>query len=299
MSAAMWRPADRIGYSHAAGRLEWVRGAPSCRSSRAGVEQLITKILKFRGLGVLALVAATIAQPSGLFAQSLDAAVRSEARINEDAAASQARVSELAEQAQNLLQEFRAVIRETESLRRYNDNLERVVNNQREEIRSINRQLAGLEETNRGVVPLMLEMIDTLGRIVEADIPFRIDQRRRDVRRLRDMMDRPDVTVSEKYRAVMGAYLRELEYGRRTEAYSDTLPMTGQTVDFLRVGRTLLLYQTSDGEATGWYNTATRQYEDLEDQRIRLEVRKGLAIARKERAPDLVTLPVPGPEPLE
>ena len=49
----------------------------------------------------------------------------------------------------------------------------------------------------------------------------------------------------------------------------------------------------------GRYNPATRQYERLEDHRIRLEVRKGLAIARKERAPDLVILPVPGPEPLE
>jgi hypothetical protein len=263
------------------------------------VEQLIPKILKFTGLGVLALVATAITQPLGLSAQSLDETVRSEARINEKAAASQARVSELAEQSQDMLREFRAVIRETENLRRYNDNLERVVHDQREEIQSVTRQLAGLEETNRGVVPLMLEMIDTLGRIVEADLPFRIDQRRRDVQRLRDLMDRADVTVSEKYRAVMGAYLRELEYGRGTEAYSDTLPTTGQTVDFLRVGRTLLLFQTGDGESTGWYNPATRQFEDLHDHRIRLEVRKGLAIARKERAPDLVILPVPGPEPLE
>ena len=30
-------------------------------------------------------------------------------------------------------------------------------------------QLEGLEETNRGVVPLMLEMVDMLGQLVEAD----------------------------------------------------------------------------------------------------------------------------------
>ena len=75
----------------------------------------------------------------------------------------------------------------------------------------------------------MLEMIDTLGQIVEADIPFRIHERRARVVRLRDMMDQAEVTASEKYRRVMEAYQGELEFGRTTEAYSDTLPTTGQT----------------------------------------------------------------------
>ena len=253
-------------------------------------------ILNNKNLCVLALVAALTAQLPALLAQGLDETVQAESRINEEAAASQARVSGLAEQTRDLLLEYRSVVRETDNLRRYNENLERVVNDQRAEISSVNRQLAGLEETNRGVVPLMLEMIDTLGRIVEADVPFRIDERRRQVQRLRELMDQADVTVAEKYRAVMGAYLRELEYGRRTETYSDTLPDSGQTVDFLRIGRTLLMYQTGDGGSTGWYNPATRQFEALDDDRFRLEVKKGLAIARKEKAPDLVTLPVPGPE---
>jgi regulator of replication initiation timing len=218
-----------------------------------------------------------------------------ETGINQDAAKSQQRVSSLARQTQDLLTEYRTVVRETEALRIYNDNLERVVVDQRDEIQSINRQLQGLEETNRGVVPLMLEMIEALERIVEADIPFRIEERRARVERLRDMMDQAEVTASEKYRRVMEAYQGELEFGRTTEAYSDTLPTTGQTVDFLRVGRTLLIYQTSDGSVTGWFNPATRAYEELPD-RYRLDVRDGLAIARNEKAPDLVMLPVPGPE---
>ena len=141
----------------------------------------------------------------------------------------------------------------------------------------------------------MLDMIEALAGIVEADIPFRLEERRQRVERLRVMMDRAEVTASEKYRRVMEAYQGELEFGRTTEAYSDTLPTTGQTVDFLRIGRTLLLYQTSDGSSTGWFNPRTRQFESLPD-RYRLDVRRGLSIARNERAPDLVVLPVPGPE---
>jgi hypothetical protein len=109
------------------------------------------------------------------------------------------------------------------------------------------------------------------------------------------MMDQSEVTASEKYRRVMEAYQSELEFGRTTEAYSDTLPATGQTVDFLRVGRTLLVYQTSDNSVTGWFNPTSRQFEELPD-RYRLEVKDGLAIARNEKAPNLVMLPVPGPE---
>jgi hypothetical protein len=97
----------------------------------------------------------------------------------------------------------------------------------------------------------------------------------------------------------MEAYQSELEFGRTTEAYSDTLPATGQTVDFLRVGRTLLIYQSSDNAVTGWFNPQTREFEQLDDDRFRLEVRNGLAIARNEKAPNLVMLPVPAPEAAE
>jgi predicted RNase H-like nuclease (RuvC/YqgF family) len=237
--------------------------------------------------------------PGQACAQALDTSVSVETKINQDSASSQVRVSNLARQTQDLLNEYRAVVRETESLKIYNDNLQRVVDDQRAEVESINRQLAGLEETNRGVVPLMLEMIDSLDRIVAADIPFRLEERRARVERLRNMMDQAEVTASEKYRRVMEAFQGELEFGRTTEAYSDTLPTTGQTVEFLRVGRTLLVYQSSDNSVTGWFNPRTRQFEELQDSRFRLEVKNGLAIARNEKAPDLVKLPVPGPEAAE
>ena len=227
-------------------------------------------------------------------AQSLGATVQAESRINRDASTSQQRVTGLAKQTQDLLAQYRSVVRETESLKIYDDNLARVVTDQRNEIQSINRQLSGLEATNRGVVPLMLEMIDALGQIVEADIPFHLHERRARVERLREMMDQSEVTASEKYRRVMEAYQGELEFGRTTEAYSDTLPATGQTVDFLRVGRTLLVYQTSDSSVTGWFNPTSRQFEEL-PERYRREVKDGMAIARNEKAPNLVMLPVPGP----
>ena len=254
------------------------------------------KTSKHRSTLALISACALLLSISMASAQGLESSVQVEEQINENSASSQNRVSGLARQTQDLLAQYRSVVRETQGLKIYNDNLERVVGDQQNEVQSIQRQLAGLEDTNRGVVPLMLEMIDTLERIVEADVPFRIEERRARVKRLQDMMDQAEVTASEKYRRVMEAYQGELEFGRTTEAYSDTLPTTGQTVDFLRVGRALLVYQTSDYSVTGWFNPRTRVFEELDDDRFRREVRNGLAIARNEKAPNLVMLPVPAPE---
>lgn len=251
--------------------------------------------LILRTSALLTSTVALLLLSTGVQAQALESSVTVETGINKAASTSQQRVTRLAQQTADLLAEYRQVVRETESLKIYNDNLEKVVMDQRAEVVSINDQLAGLEATNRGVVPLMLEMIDMLDRIVENDMPFRLQERRARVERLRVMMDQADVTASEKYRRVMEAYQGEMEYGRTTESYAEALPTTGQTVDFLRVGRTLLVYQSSDQETTGWFNPVTREYEDLPD-RYRLEVKEGLAIAKNEKAPDLVMLPVPGAE---
>ena len=246
----------------------------------------------------VALAASALPALDALQAQELETAVREQRQVDEDAARSQGRVDDLASQTDRMLSEYRSVVREIESLRSYNDNLEQIVANQQAEVESIHRQLDGLEATNRDVVPLMFDMIDTLERVVEADIPFRLPERRARVERLRAMMDQADVSASEKYRRVLEAYRSELEFGRTTEAYSDTLPTSGQTVDFLRVGRTLLVYQTGDAAETGWFNPSTRSFERLPEH-YRLDVKRGLAIARNSAAPDLVILPVPGPEVAE
>jgi len=129
--------------------------------------------------------------------------------------------------------------------------------------------------------------------LVESDVPFRLEERRLRVADMGDLLDSADVTTSEKYRRLIELYQSELEYGRRTEAYRGTLP-DNQQVDFLRVGRTLLLYQSVDGTVTGWWNPQTRSYETISDE-YRLAVQEGLAIAANQRAPDLVKLPVPAP----
>ncbi|MDX1570773.1 MAG: DUF3450 domain-containing protein [Xanthomonadales bacterium] len=238
---------------------------------------------------VLALVMAVAAN-----ADVLDTAIQTEQQTNEQSQDSQQRINRLSEETEDLLAEYRRVVRETEALQVYNDQLSRVVDNQRVEIDSINKQLAELEETNRGVVPLLLEMIDMLEQIVEADTPFLLDTRRNLIFDLQDMVYRADVTTSEKYRRVMEAYQREIDFGRNVSAYEGKLPGTDRTVSFVKVGRVLLIYQTLDQEQVGWWNPVTRNWEELPAE-YESSIARAVRIAKNQEAPNLVKLPVVGP----
>ena len=226
-------------------------------------------------------------------AQMLDSSISMQNNSNNDSAESQERIDGLADQTEDLLNEFRQVVSETDSLKVYNAQLRRLVENQRVELASIDEQLGELEATDRAVTPLMIDMVDTLGEIVERDVPFRLEQRRNSVMDLEALLDDPNVTVSEKFRQILAMYQAEINYGRTTFADQGKLP-GGEAVNFLRVGRTLLLYQSLDGETTGWWNPNSREFETLGTE-YRIPVKDGIAIAQSRRAPDLVKLPVPAP----
>lgn len=230
-------------------------------------------------------------------AQVLDRSIQTEERIARDAAQVQAQINQVADETESLVNDYRIVLGEIESLRIYNEMLQRTVDSQEEEIANINDQLENLEQTNRNVVPLMIEMAETLPRLVQADVPFRVDERMERAEALIDALDRADVTTSEKFRRILEAYQSEIELGRTTESYRGQLP-DGQSVDFLRIGRTLLFYQSLDGTQVGWWNPNSRTFEALGD-RYRLAISDGLAIAQSQVAPDLVRLPVPAPTEAE
>lgn len=252
------------------------------------MSQLLKRKSRLWVLGSALLLATT-----SLSAQVLERSIETENRISRQAAQAQDQINQIDEETQQLIDQYRRVISEAESLRQYNDQMQAIVNNQEEEKASINEQLDGLESTNREVVPLMIEMAERFGQLVRADLPFRLAERTRRADNLVNLLDQSDITTAEKYRLIIEAYQGEIEYGRTTEAYRGALP-DGQQVEFLRIGRTLLYWQSLDGNDTGWWNPNERRFERLGDQ-YRLPVSDGLAIAKNQVAPDLIRLPVPAP----
>lgn len=210
---------------------------------------------------------------------------------------SQKKIDGLADNTSRLLDEYRLVVGETESLRSYNDQLEKLIQSQLVEAESIAKQISSIEVTNRQVVPLMLKMIDGLDKFVALDVPFLKEERSNRIKSLKEMMDRADVSTSEKYRRVLEAYQVENEYGRSIEAYSATVDLEGKkkTVDFLRIGRVALVYQTLDAKLAKIWNQKARKWEELGSE-YASSIKQGLKIAKKQTAPNLLTLPVQAPE---
>lgn len=208
----------------------------------------------------------------------------------------QQRINGISDRTRAMLEEYQLLNREHEALKVYNDQLERIVNSQEAEKTSLQTQLEDIELTQREIMPLMLRMIDRLESFLATDSPFLVNERSQRVRGLRDLLDRADVTVAEKYRRVLEAYQVELDYGRTIETYQDELDVAGsrRTVDILRVGRVGLYYQTLDGSYSGYWDQSAGTWLPL-DGADRLAIRQGLRVARQAVAPELLRLRVPAP----
>jgi len=188
-------------------------------------------------------------------------------------------------------------LRQHESLLIYNHQLEALITAQKAEQASLVEQVDQVELVSRDVTPLMLRMIDALDAFVSLDVPFLQEEREERTLELRKLMHRADVSEAEKYRRIMEAYQIENDYGRTIEAYRSTLAQNDKevTVNFLRVGRIALIYQTLDEAEAGAWNQETRSWEPL-DANLRSAIRNGLRIARKQSAPDLIRLPLLAPK---
>jgi hypothetical protein len=209
---------------------------------------------------------------------------------------SQMIVSNLSDEKQDLLGQYRLVLQQIDRLIAYNDYVERLIVDQEAQITDIRKQLDQFALIERGIVPLMLDSIDILDKFIDLDVPFLLEERKARVARLRTIMNLSDVTVSEKYRQIMDAYQIETTYGRDIEAYTGLLKIDGESrqVDFLRIGSTSLTYQTPDQEDTGFLNKQAGQWEKLPNK-YQNYVTQGLRVARKQVTPNLLELPIEAP----
>jgi DNA repair exonuclease SbcCD ATPase subunit len=225
--------------------------------------------------------------------QYLEPAQQTAEEINESAQQSQDTIDNIAGQIDSKLQQYKTLMKEMEGLEVYNGQLRRQIQNQQDEMQSLNDAIDEVSVIERQITPLMIKMIAGLEQFISLDTPFLEQERQDRIADLQIMMDRADVAPSEKFRRVMEAFQVEMDYGRTIEAYSGLQSIDGQDreVEFLRIGRTALLYQTRDASRQGLWNKQTRQWEEL-DSSYRTQVTKGLRIAKKQLAPDLLMVPV-------
>ena len=212
-------------------------------------------------------------------------------------AAEQRRVEQIADQTADLLNDYNTVSKVVDGLVTYNTLLQRQIDNQVEEMAALEESIRNVSLIERQIVPMMTKMLDSLEVFITLDTPFLLEERAERLERLREMMERSDVSAAEKFRRVIEAYQIENDYGRTIEAYKHTVDVDGvqQEADFLRIGRVTLAYQTVGGGTTGAWDKEAGQFVKLDDAEFKNQVAHGLKVARKQVAPDLLVVPVPAP----
>lgn len=227
------------------------------------------------------------------WAGALDQAIDEQVATDSAAQRSQQQIDNLDDETREMLNEYRAVMRQTQSLQAYNNQLDQLVSSQQQELESIDLQLANIDTTQRDILPMMIKMIDVLEQFVELDLPFLPEERSQRISQLKELMDRSDVNLSEKYRRILEAYQVETEYGRTIEAYQGEIEVDGnnRSVDFLRIGRVNLYYLSLDERDAGVWDQAEQRWETL-DRSHNKAISEGLKVARKQLPPNLLVLPV-------
>jgi hypothetical protein len=219
--------------------------------------------------------------------------IKAQLTNDKTAVAGQKNIDSIDTKTQSMVDEYRLTLRKIESTKIYNKQLLKLIKSQDLEKISVVKQIDSIKGTNAEIVPLMLNMVKTLDQLILVDTPFLPKERKDRVSGLNEMMNRADVSTSEKYRRILEAYQVENDYGKTIEAYRGSIENEGQvkSVDFLRIGRLLLMYQTLDGKNAGLWDNKKKSWTALGDE-YKKSIRKGLRVARKQTPPNMLKLPV-------
>ena len=243
---------------------------------------------------------ATLLSPWGMATEVGDILRAGAAKV-EAARVAQVRVDRIADQTDGLLQEFKQVNKQIESLRVYNSQLERQVSSQKKMMSELEESIANATVIERGITPLMISMLDSLEDFIALDMPFKREQRLGAIEDLSVNLDSARFSAAEKFRQILEVYDIESDYSRSLETYRAMIDInangTEVEVDVLRIGRVALAYQTKDKSQTGAWNKGTGSWQTLGSE-YRRPIDQGIRIAKKLSPQDVIEMPITAPEML-
>jgi hypothetical protein len=208
------------------------------------------------------------------------------------AAASQQRVEQADDRADNAIREYRAVLQQKDNIELFVAQQDIFRASQLSEIESLRRQLGTVEQIKQGMSPMMLKMAAALEDSIKTDLPFNLNERLARIENVKSVLGDPNVSPAEQYRRVLNAYKIEVTYGLGIDSYEGAHPTRpGNVVNFIRFGRTSLVYTSKDESDIAIYDLANKAWTSLEGA-DGIQMRQAIRIAKGEAAPGLVYAPV-------
>ena len=208
------------------------------------------------------------------------------------AQASQQRIDAVADQTDKLFDQYKSTLKVIAGLEAYNANQRRVIEGQEREIATLQRAITQVDVIKRQVTPLMEDMIADLETFVSQDMPFLREDRMKRIEDLKSYMVDPNIADPERFRLVLDAYKTEADFGSGYAAFPGDLD-DGRSVNFVRIGRVGLYYQTKDGNESGVWNGSGW---DVLPADYNKAVRDLSRMAERMIPVDVLTLPIVAPE---
>jgi len=241
-----------------------------------------------------ALIALT---PMAALADRTDDIVANNKKRLEAGAASQKRIDDISEKTEKIVAEYHQQRKNVEVLKKFNERLRRTLVAQENAMKKLEQSIEDASLIERQIVPLMLSMIDGLEQFIAADIPFKLEERRARLVRIKGYLTNANISAAERFRQVLEAYSTENAYGQSIDTFTEELQLDGtaKTVNILQIGRAGLYYQTSDGAQSGYWDKAAKKWASL-DESHNAGISKAIRITQGKEVNDLMTLPIAAPE---
>ncbi|GAL32750.1 TonB system biopolymer transport component [Vibrio maritimus] len=225
-------------------------------------------------------------------ANDLNTARNVEAKTITQSAQSQARINKSSDKAFELKSEIAMLEQEVANLEVYERHLKDVVNNQEQEMASIDVQLEQISDTRQGVVPLMYQMLEGLEQHIASDKPIRQQTRLARLDELKALMPQADVSDAEKYRRILEAYQIEMDYGIKLGSYRSLINVGSEIeAEQLYLGRLSLVARSLDRNQYWTWDSLQNNWVAV-DAALAPQIDKAFAIANKQASPALIELPV-------
>ncbi len=234
-----------------------------------------------------------ISIPTTSLADDLDKARAIEKQTNKIMQTAQSTVDVNVSASFALQSEIEHLETQIDNLTLYRNHLRKLVSSQELEMASLEQQLQEIENTRQGIVPLMYRMIDGLESLLTNDVPLRYQTRLKRLDDIKLLMSRADVSEAEKYRRILEAYQIEIDYGTKLGVYPAEIEFEGMTrhVEQLYFGRVSLISRSLDQQKYWIWQQQTNTWQVLPQQKG-IEINKAFAIASKQQAPSVVSLPL-------
>ena len=232
-------------------------------------------------------------------ADAVDSLLSKGISTNKAGVASQKRIDTITDKTDKVARQYKQESKAVESLKDYNDRMRRTVEAQEVAKLKLERSIEDASLIERQITPLMLKMISGLEKFVDADIPFKVQERKDRIERIRGYLSNTNISAAERFRQVLDAYTIESDYGDSIDVYTDSINVEGNTItaNILQVGRTGLYYQTLDGKQSGYWNQDQNSWAPLEASHNQ-GITHAIRVTQGKESKDLMVLPIVAPETL-